>query len=91
MTPHLPPDLFGEYNVEDEFLHYVDFAAEFNFELEFSSPPVAAYFAGDVDYDGISVTCSRDDVSTPGDASGRKKEAPTVSTEFVRSERVAGT
>ncbi len=76
MTPPLPPDLFGEYNVEDEFLHYFDFAAEFGFGLEFSSAPFAAYFVGDVDYDGISVTCSRDDVSTPGDASGRKKRSP---------------
>jgi hypothetical protein len=76
MTPPLPPDLFGEYNVEDEFLHYFDFAAEFDFGLEFSSATVASYFAGDVDYDGISVTCSRDDVSTPRDASGRKKRSP---------------
>ncbi len=76
MTPPLPPDLFGEYNVKDDFLHYFDFTAEFDFGLEFSSAPVAAYFAGDVDYDGISVTCIHDDVSTPGDASGRKKRIP---------------
>ena len=44
-----------------------------------------------MDYDGILVTCIRDDVSTPGDASGRKNEAQTVSTEFVQSGRVAGT
>ena len=73
MTPPLPPDLFGAYTVEDEFLHYFDFAAEFDFGLEFSGVPVASYFAGDVDYHGISVTFIRDDVSTPGDASGRKK------------------
>ena len=76
MTPPLPPDLFGGYNVEDEFLHYFDFTAEFDFGLEFSGAPNAAYFAGDVDYDGMSVTCICDDVSTPGVASGRKKCSP---------------
>jgi hypothetical protein len=76
MSPPLPPDLFGAYTGEDEFLHYFDFAAEFDFGLEFSGAHVAAYFAGNVDYDGISVTCIHDDVSTPGDASGRKKRSP---------------
>jgi hypothetical protein len=74
MPPPLPPDLFVAYNVEDEFLHYFDFTAEFDFRLEFSGVPDAACFAGDVDYDGMSVTCIHDDVSTP--CSTRKKCNP---------------
>jgi hypothetical protein len=76
MTPPLPCDLFGGYHVEDEFLHYFNFASEFDFGLEFSGAPDAAYFAGNVDYDGMSATCVCNDVSTPGVASGRKKRSP---------------
>jgi hypothetical protein len=76
MTPPLPPDLFGGYNVKDKFLHYFNFAAEFDFGLEFSGAPDAAYFAGDADYNGMSVTCIHDDVSMPGVASARKKRSP---------------
>ena len=76
MTPPLPPDLFGGYNVKDKFLHYVDFAAEFDFGLEFSGAPDAAYIAGNVDYDCMSVTCICDDVSMPGVTSGRKDCSP---------------
>ena len=76
MTHPLPPDLFGRYNVEDEFLHYFDFAAEFDFGLEFAGEPDAAYFGGDVDYNGMSVTCIHNDVSTPGIALGRKIRSP---------------
>jgi hypothetical protein len=76
MTPPLPPDLFCGYNVEDKFTHYFDFAAEFDFGLEFSGASDTAYFAGDVDYNGVSVTCICDDVSTPDVASGRKNCSP---------------
>ena len=76
MTPPLAPDLFGRYNAKDKFLHYFDFAAEIDFGLEFSGAPAAAYFAGDVDYNGMSVTCIRDDVSMPGVTSVRKNCSP---------------
>jgi hypothetical protein len=76
MPPPLPPDLFGWYNVEDKFLPYFDFAAEFDFGLEFSGAPDAAYFAGVVDYNSMSVTCIHDDVSAPGVQSARKKCSP---------------
>ena len=72
MPPPLPTDLFGGYNVEDKFLHFFDFTAEFNFGLEFSGAYNDAYFTGNVDYDGMSVTCLHNDVSVPGVQSARK-------------------
>jgi hypothetical protein len=76
MPPPLPPDLFGGYNVEDEFLHYFYFTAEFDFGLEFSGVYDAAYFAGDVDYNGMSVTCLHNDKFAPGVQSARKQRRP---------------
>jgi hypothetical protein len=83
MPPPLPPDLFGGYNVKDKFLPYFNFAEEFDFGLEVSGAPDAAYFAGNVDYHRMSVTCIHDDVAAPSVQSARKNAAQTASTEFI--------
>ncbi len=74
--PYLPPHLFGGEDFGNEYLNSLNFAVEFNFGLEFSGAYNADYFAGDVEYDGMSVDCLRDDVDAPATSSSRKKRRP---------------
>ncbi len=77
MFPNLPCDLFGVDDFETEFLKSIDFAAEFDFGFKFSGAYKADYFAGDVDYDGMSVSCFCDNESAlAGVPSSRKTHNP---------------
>ncbi len=82
MIPYLPPHLFDCANFGIEFLNNLNFDARFDFELEFMGIFDYDNFAGDVDYDGISVSCTRDNEDAPGVTSTRKNGVQTVSTEF---------
>ena len=76
MLPYLPPHLFGGEDFGNEYLNSLNFAVEFDFGLEFSGAYNADYFAGDIEYDGMSVDCLRDDVDAPATSSSRKKRCP---------------
>ena len=76
MIPYLPPHLFDCANFGIEFLNNLNFDARFDFELEFMGIFDYDNFAGDVDYDGISVSCTRDNEDAPGVTSTRKKWRP---------------
>ena len=92
MLPYLPPHLFGGEDFGNEYLHGLDFTVELDFGLEFSGVCNADYFAGDIEYDCMSVDCLRGDVDTPAKLlSRKKKDVRTASTECDRLRRVAGT
>jgi hypothetical protein len=76
MLPCLPPLLFGGEDFGNEYLNSLNFAVEFDFGLEFSGAYNADYFAGEVEYDGMSVDCLRDDVDAPATLSSQKKRRP---------------
>jgi hypothetical protein len=77
MLPYLPPHLFGSEDFGNEYLHSLDFAVEFDFGLEFSGVYYNAdYFAGDDEYDSMSVDCLCDDVDAPATSSSQKKRPP---------------
>ncbi len=76
MLPYLPPHLFGGEDFGNEYLNSLNFAVEFIFGLEFSGVYNADYFTGDVEYDGMSVDCLRDDVDAPATSSSQKKPRP---------------
>ncbi len=76
MLPYLLPHLFGGEDFGNEYLNSLNFAVEFDFSLEFSGAYNANYFAGDIEYDGMSVNCLRDDVDAPATSSTRKKRRP---------------
>ncbi len=73
MLPYLPPHLFGGEDFCNEYLHSLNFAVEFNFGVEFSGAYDADYFAGDVEYDCMSVNCLCDNVDAPATSSSPKK------------------
>ena len=76
MLPYLPPHLFGCANFGIEFLNDLNFDAKFDFGLELSGIFDYDNFAGVIDYDGISVSCIRDNEDAPGVTSSRKKHRP---------------
>ena len=76
MIPYLPPHLFGWADFGIEFLNGLNFDAKFDFGLEFAGIFDYDNFAGDVDYDGISVSCTRDNEDAPGVTFSRKKRCP---------------
>ena len=73
MLPYLPSHLFGCADFGIEFLNNLNFDAEFDLGLEFAGMFEHDNFAGDVDYDGISVSCTCDNEYAPGIPSSRKK------------------
>jgi hypothetical protein len=76
MLPYLPPHFFGCADFGIEFLNDLNFDAEFDFKLEFADIFDYDYFAGEVDYNGISVSCTRHNEDAPGVTSSRKKRCP---------------
>jgi hypothetical protein len=91
MLPYLPPHLFGGEDFDNEYLHTLNFAVEFEFDSEFSSAYYNAdYFTRYAEYDSMSVNCLCDDVEAPATSSSRKNDVQTVSTEFVWLRIVAG-
>ena len=59
-----------------EFLNDLNFDAEFDFGLEFAGIFDYDNFAGDIDYNDISVSCTCDNEDAPGVTSSRKKRRP---------------
>ena len=76
MLPYLPTHLFGCADFGMEFLNDLNFNAGFDFGLESTGIFDYDNFAGDVDYDGISVSCTRGNKDAPGVTSSRKKCRP---------------
>jgi hypothetical protein len=76
MLPYLPPHLFGGEDFGNEYLNSLKFAVDFDFGLELSGAYNADYFAGDVEYDGMSVDCLCDNVDAPSTSSSQKKRRP---------------
>ena len=77
MLPYLPPHLFGGEDFDNEYLHSLNFAVEFEFDSEFSSAYYNAdYFTRYAEYDSMSVNCLCDDVEAPATSSSRKKRRP---------------
>jgi hypothetical protein len=76
MLPYLPTHLFGCADFGMEFLNDLNFDAEFDFGLEFTGIFDYDNFTGDIDYDGISISCTCDNEDAPGVTSSRKKRRP---------------
>ncbi len=73
MLPYIPPHLFGCADFRMESLNNLNLDAEFNFRLDFSRIFDYDNFTGDVDYDGIPVSCTRDSEDALGVTSSCKK------------------
>ena len=89
MLPYLLPHLLGCADFGIEFLNDLNFDAEFDFRLEFAGIFDYDTFAVDVDYDGISVSCTRDKEDALGVAFSRKKRCPNRQYQIQLSE-IAG-
>ena len=64
--------------------------AEFDFRVEFAGIFNYDNFADDLDYESISVSCTRDNKDAPGVTSSRKKRPPNRQYRIHQWRRVAG-